>query len=235
MIINKVHYSIFFGDAKTCWAHHLSADFPRLCKALADQHALKNFVLLNQTHGIEGMAIDASIHLPERVMLKPQDGDFLVTDQVGVGLAILTADCMPLVVCDPVRRVVGIAHAGWKGTIAGIVSRLVERMQHDFGCQLAQLQFYLGPSAKTCCYEVQSDFLSHLQNFPNPSQFLLERDGRLFFDKAACNISQLLAVGISQQNIDSTNLICTMCDDRFYSFRRQKSEAGRNISLIWLS
>lgn len=235
MIINKEHYSIFFGDAKTCWAHHHSPDFPRLCKELADQHALKNFVLLNQTHGTDGMTIYASTHLPERVLLRPQDGDFLVTDQPGVGLAILTADCMPVVVCDPARRVVGIAHAGWKGTVAGIVGRLVERMQHDFACRPDQLQVYLGPSAKTCCYEVQQDFLSHLSHFTNPSQFLLERDGRLFFDKAACNISQLLAVGILQQNIDSTNLICTICNDRFYSFRRQKSEAGRNISLVWLS
>ena len=235
MIITKAHYSIFFGDAQSCWAHHLSSDFPRLCTELADQHDLKKFVLLNQTHGTAGMVINAGTSLPERVVLKPQDGDFLITDQVGVGLAILTADCMPVVVCDSARRVVGIAHAGWKGTVAGIVGRLVECMRHDFGCLPAELHVYLGPSARTCCYEVQPDFLSYLQKFSNPSQFLLERDGRLFFDKAACNISQLLAVDILQQNIYSTHLICTICDDRFYSFRRQKSEAGRNISLVWLS
>ncbi|MBX9830743.1 peptidoglycan editing factor PgeF [Candidatus Babeliales bacterium] len=233
-MIKKQNFSIFFGDVHTCWAHHQSLDFPILCEELRSQQGLRNFVLLKQVHGVDGMCIDANTPLPEPVVLYPQDGDYLVTNQVGVGLAVLTADCMPVVMCDVTRGVVGIAHAGWRGTVTGVVVKLVAHMQQAFGCEPAELQVYFGPSARTCCYQVQPDFKQYLEPFVG-YELLLERSDKLFFDKAACNKLQLLQAGIVAKNIDVSLHICTVCDHRFYSFRRQKAEAGRNVSVVWLN
>ncbi|MBY0352832.1 polyphenol oxidase family protein [Candidatus Babeliales bacterium] len=233
MIIKKQNYSIFFGDMHTCPVHYQSPGFPLFCEKLRSKNALRNIVLLKQVHGVDGMSINATTQLPEPVVLYPQDGDYLLTDQVGVGLAVLTADCMPVVLCDVARGVVGIAHAGWRGTVTGVVVNLVEHMQQAFGCLPSQLQVYFGPSARTCCYQVQPDFRQYLEPFAG-HELLLEREGKLFFDQAACNKFQLVQAGVVPENIDTSQHICTICDHRFHSFRRQKAQAGRNVSVVWL-
>ena len=107
-----------------------------------------------QVHGISVKCIDA---LPELDPAEPcrvcGEYDALITDLPGITLLIRVADCVPIVLFDPVRRVVAVVHAGWKGTLADIVSATVERMCVHYGCRAADLLAGIGPSIGPCCFD----------------------------------------------------------------------------------
>ena len=83
--------------------------------------------------------------------------DGLVTDEPGVALTIFSADCTPVLLFDPVARAIGAAHAGWRGTAAGIAARTVEAMRREFGCRPENLRAAIGPCISQCCFETDSD------------------------------------------------------------------------------
>ena len=155
------------------------------------------------------------------------DADAFVTNKPGLPIAIRTADCVPVFVFDPLKRVIALAHAGWKGTCKQIAAKTVKTMQDKFGCQCYDLRITLGPSIRPCCYEVSEEFLDY---FPRDTQ---KRDGRFYADMIAANRRQLIDAGIRPVNIFDSG-VCTACDQNYFSFRRDGEKAGRMISLMVL-
>ena len=92
------------------------------------------------------------------------DIDGLITNEKGLALATFYADCVPLYFVDPVREVIGLAHSGWRGTVAGMGKKMVERMHAAFGCDPADIHAAIGPSICQECYEVSSDVAEEFQN-----------------------------------------------------------------------
>ena len=156
------------------------------------------------------------------------DADAYITNKRLLPIAIRTADCVPVFIFDPVQKAIGLAHAGWKGTQKEIVSKTIERMQDSFHSQCYDLKVALGPSIRSCCYQVREEFRNY---FPYD---ILERNGHLYADIVAVNHKQLLEAGIKPENILDVG-ICTCCNKDYFSFRRDGDKSGRMISLMMLT
>ncbi|MDI6689656.1 MAG: peptidoglycan editing factor PgeF [Actinomycetota bacterium] len=157
--------------------------------------------------------------------------DALVTNLNTVSLALFFADCVPIAIVDPIKRVIGIAHAGWKGTYLGISSNLANLMMSRFNCQASNLLVFMGPCIGPCCYWLES---TKLDRFKREFPRLMEVHQNGSFDLEALNIKQLEGVGIPRQNIYSAD-ICTSCNtDLFFSYHAENCKTGRQAGLVAL-
>lgn len=158
---------------------------------------------------------------------RPLEGfDAVLTNQPDTPLMTFSADCPLVLAFDPLRHVVGLAHASWRCTVAALARKLVETMQIRFGCDLRDLRAGVGPSAGPCCYEVKQDVFEAAASLPNRPRLFIERAGRMFFDLWEANRQQLLAIGLRPEHIETAD-VCTLCrNDLFYSFRREGAGCG---------
>ncbi|NQT90343.1 MAG: polyphenol oxidase family protein [Candidatus Omnitrophica bacterium] len=152
--------------------------------------------------------------------------DGLITDSPGMALAMLSADCLPLSIYDPVHNAIGIAHAGWRGTHLGIASALLDLMRKDFGSEPNSIKALLGPAIRKCCYKVDKQRAEFFDG-----HVVLSESGYLL-DIVGANIAQLKDKGVRADNIHDSG-VCTCCDaaDSF-SFRREGEGCGRMVSLV---
>jgi polyphenol oxidase len=199
--------------------------------------------------------------LIHRVRDIPQEtltGDGLVTDVPAILLAVLAADCLPIILVDPKHRAVGVFHAGWRGTAKRIIEKGVGEMRRSFGTDPRQLQAALGPGIRGCCYEVGPEVRSAFESqFPGGSGFFREtreRDAvheryplfflsarapghsqlpnKIFLDLAEVNRQQLIAAGVPAKNVSDVGL-CTSCRvDLFFSHRADKGITGRMMAAV---
>lgn len=182
-----------------------------------------------QIHTADIITIDQETDLKKPTHLFHEQADAIITKEKNIVIGVVTADCLPLFLYDTENQAIGVIHAGWRGLSAKIITATILKMHEQFGTNAQHLQAYLGPSAGVCCYEVQVEFLSHFSPF-----LIEERAGKLFFNPKKAGIAELLENGLSINNIDTTNHVCTICSDHFCSVRRQKEKAGRQPSLIFL-
>jgi YfiH family protein len=153
------------------------------------------------------------------------DGDASITATPGVWLEIRTADCVPLLLADPVRKIVAAIHAGWRGTAAGISRLTVEALINEWGSNSEDLQVAIGPCIAACCFEVGDEVAAHF------SAYVESSTPRAHVNLINANRRQLVNAGIPAANIESLDL-CTVCDPpRFHSFRRDR-DPGRMIAAI---
>jgi polyphenol oxidase len=165
------------------------------------------------------------------------DADALVTATPGVVLGVLSADCGPVLFADPEAGVIGAAHAGWKGTLAGVLENTIAAM-FSLGARRERIIACLGPSISRQHYEVGPEFVecfvatdARYASFFSPSG----RNGHAMFDLPGLTIQKLTEAGMTAENLD----ICTYADeDRFFSYRRtthrREPDYGRQISAICL-
>jgi hypothetical protein len=150
--------------------------------------------------------------------------DALVSATPGLPLAMFTADCLAVVLVEADRRVLAVAHAGWRGTVAGILGRLVSGLAAELGVQPARLQVGIGPSIGPCCYEVDGPVVEPLRAaFPEaaPRWIRSAGPGKWWLDLWQASTDQLLAAGVSPGAIANPRL-CTGCRrDLFFSYRRE--------------
>lgn len=177
------------------------------------------------------------------------DTDALVTNASLVPLVILTADCAAIFFFDPVHRAVGIAHAGWRGTVGRVASRTVEIMQDAFGTRPQDLVAGIGPSIGPCCYEVGSEVIDAVAGaFPDHAdELLVEPDmasagsfrasvneDKKHFDLWRANEIVLREAGVGEERVETSRL-CTSCrTDLFYSHRAEKGNTGRFGGIVML-
>jgi polyphenol oxidase len=155
--------------------------------------------------------------------------DALTTNAPGILLAVKSADCVPVLLGDPVTGACAAIHAGWRGTVARIVGRAIERMHDEFGTRAEDLRAAIGPAAGGCCYEVGADVIEAFQRefAEADSLFRPTRDGHAFVDLQRANRNQLTQAGVSPARVHVAPL-CTMCrPDLFFSYRREKRILGR--------
>lgn len=155
--------------------------------------------------------------------------DALVTNAKGVLVGVKTADCVPVILGDARSRAVAAIHAGWRGTLALIVAKTIERMREQYGTRAADIRAAIGPAARGCCYEVGTEVIEAFrESFPDAADLLTPtRAGHALIDLQRANRQQLIAAGVQQERIHVAPL-CTMCrTDLFFSYRREKSLTGR--------
>ena len=185
---------------------------------------------LQQVHGSDVVVIDADNR--ERLLSVPPPADAAATALAGPVLSVLTADCVPVLLADPGRRVVAVAHAGWRGTLSGVLARLVSVLQEKFSCNPEELLAVMGPSIRPCCYQVGDDvFLPFRERFGSEAVMLAGSSQRV--DLQAANRLVLTECGVPVENIAAVDL-CTCCSSGFFSYRRQGRLAGRQLAFIAL-
>jgi len=157
------------------------------------------------------------------------DTDALITDKKNLPLAIFTADCLSVFIYDHQIHVIGLVHAGWKGTKVNITGKAINLMKERFDCRPENLYVKFGPAIRECCYEVGQEFEGLF------SYGLIKRDKSYFLDLAGINKGQVVESGIKEERIFDAKE-CTSCrKDEFFSFRREGSGSARMISVMMLT
>lgn len=182
----------------------------------------------------ENLAIPEQVHGTEvRRIASPgavEQCDGMITDRSGVYLCVSVADCMPVVLADRKNRVVAVLHAGWRGTAGGIVRRALEKMVREFQTDPSNMIAYLGPSARSCCYETGGEVAAHF-----PDAAVEFRGGKSFVHLDKANLLQLQEAGVGENQIERSPL-CTICNgDQLHSYRRDGSRSGRMIAVAGFS
>lgn len=190
-------------------------------------------VSVKQVHGTDALVVDQPV---EQGATFEGGWDAVVTDQPGVMVTVRTADCVPVLLHDPHRRVVAAIHAGWRGAVAGIVPKTVALLVDRFGATVEGLRMAIGPSAGPCCYEVDEPVLSKLREVC-PDWHAVARpvaENKAYLDLRAFVRRQALADGLRTDRIAMVNA-CTICQpDVFFSYRREGVVKATMVSGIAL-
>jgi YfiH family protein len=199
----------------------------------------------NNIHAIKAQdALEGRLETPEGKAVL--EGDGLVTNSPGVLLAAGTADCVPVLIVDPVQRAVGAFHAGWRGTVAHIVEKGVDTMQREYGSSPGDLQAAVGPSIGPCCYTVGEEVWERfLAEFPYATELfqtvtLEEGTSALRVNLWEANRRQLLNAGVPEEQIAALGE-CTACavdaagQPRYFSHRAQAGRTGRMLNVVCIS
>jgi len=198
------------------------------------------------------------IRLIDGVPRYPLAGDGLITATPGLLLAVLTADCFPVILVDPKHRAIGVFHAGWRGTVKRIVEKGVGEMRKHFDSNPAQLRAAIGPGIRNCCYQVGPELGANFEaQFAYGSELFRETKERneiherypllfltarapghselptkTFLDLAEANRRQLLDAGLAARNISDLGT-CTSCHpELFFSHRAEKGKTGRMMGVV---
>ena len=156
--------------------------------------------------------------------------DAMVTNAENTCLMILVADCVPILFYDPSKRVIGAAHAGWRGTLRFVAHSTVKVLREDFGCSPEDIVVGIGPSIGPCCYQVGQDVVSQGQHVFGPGQDYIRRkstNGRGYFDLWTANLKQLVQAGIPEKNIELAKTCTRHHPELFFSHRHEKGKTGR--------
>ena len=161
--------------------------------------------------------------------------DALITNVPDIPLMLFFADCVPVLIVDPVKKVIGIAHAGWKGTMANIAQKTVLTMQTQFGTNPQQCFVGIAPSIGPCCYEVEEVVINKLKaQFENWEQLVRPNGDKWYLDLWQANRLQLERIGVQGRNI-VVSKVCTACNkELFFSYRAENAHTGRMGAVIVL-
>jgi polyphenol oxidase len=178
---------------------------------LRDSELPAGIKTVKQIHS--SIVLDAAAGLPE--------GDALLSDRAGVSVGVKTADCVPILLVDPSVPVVAAIHAGWRGSAENIAAAAVRELVARWNIRPGNLRAAIGPSIGVCCYEVGPEVARRFG-----------QQGPVHLDLRAINEAQLRAAGVADIWKSGE---CTFCvPGRFYSFRREREQAGRMLSFIGL-
>ncbi|MEJ2040508.1 MAG: polyphenol oxidase family protein [Desulfosarcinaceae bacterium] len=206
-------------------------DVWRNLRRIGDLFGARHMVFARQVHGAEVLGwppnSEQADHEPGQAFAY-LPADALTTDKPRQALFIQVADCQPVLLVDPVRRVVANVHSGWRGSIRNIIGRTVASMQADYGCRPERILAGIGPSLGPCCAE----FVNYRKEIP--AGFWPYRLAADHFDFWRMSEDQLVAAGLERRNI-SQSRICTRCNQHLlFSYRGEKN-TGRFAAVIGLT
>jgi len=180
-----------------------------------------------QVHGSKIKIIKNYVNKNRTVM---PDCDGLLTNLNDITLVIRHADCFPIFLFDPIQKVIGLLHSGWKGVRDHIILSGLNQMQSEFDSKPGDILVGIGPGARQCCYLFESDW--------NHSQLLkiqswdpyIKRQGKYYYvDLPAYIKNDAIIFGVAPENIEDCG-ICTICDERFYSWTRQRQNGEKTVN-----
>jgi len=231
--------TIFIGDNTTALAKEtVNNETAQSClqkepfKQLATSLHLKACFAQHQTHSVDGIAVTEK-ELSEDTLLGSRDGDFLITNLSNVGLFIKTADCLPIIIIDSRNKAVGIAHAGWKGSVQNIGTAMLTAMRKHYGTNPSDVEVYFGPSVRVCCYAVEEHFKNNLDGVYT-AQTMENRNGQWYFNLPLYNALLLQQAGVAESAFNYSLNTCTICNHFYCSYRRDKESVLRQITLVSL-
>lgn len=207
-----------------------------LCQALGLR--LENLVSGNQVHGDE-IAVVKRQHQGRGsvdMMLALPDTDGLICMEPEIPLAAFFADCVPVFLFDPVRRAIGLAHAGWKGTVLEVAQKTLQKMRDEFDTKPNDCLAAIGPSIGPCCYEVDKPVLDMVKQYLTYAEDIIQP---LSNEKGMLNLWQANAFALQKAGIAAESIfvsgLCTSCHTQmFFSHRKEGGRTGRMAALLML-
>jgi len=200
----------------------LKKQFPTMKFIVANQTHSDNITIISEPKEIGWHSLEDAI----------EDCDALITNQKNIMLTILTADCVPILLLDPITNVIAVVHAGWKGTQQEIVLKTIQKMQKEFNVNPQTILAGIAPSIGKCCYEVEWNVAQHFANIEGAYS---QKEDKYQLDLPHINHHQLLQAGLKVENIECSN-ICTACQvEHYFSYRNEQGCSGRFMSMIGLS
>lgn len=212
------------------------------------ENVLENYRILGEAVGFspENTVFTRQIHsdIIERVgkqergrglFFPVQEGcDGLITNEPEVALTVFSADCTPVLLYDPVKKVIGAVHAGWRGTAAEIAGKTAEKMTREFGCKPENIRAAIGPCISQCCFETDADVPeAMLASFGKEAEELIQPKGEKYY----VNLKGLNALSLRRAGVERIDIAkaCTACQpERFWSHRRVGNERGSLAAVIMI-
>ena len=236
---NEADFVIYFSDKNNevpCneYAQAFSSKglfVPEACTQQPAGFSSQKTIFLQQTHSTDGIIISQD---NADLLSFSCPGDYLITNQKKCALGILTADCLPIIIYDPINHVIANIHAGLKGSLAGIATTVVKMMHNNFGSNPKELHLFFGPAARGCCYQIGETVVEKIKNWKQSSDCLLFKNESYYLDLALFNQIQLSEMGIPETSFCMDYARCTICDNSYNSYRRHEKQAGRNVTLAML-
>ncbi|HRZ34032.1 MAG TPA: peptidoglycan editing factor PgeF [Candidatus Moranbacteria bacterium] len=145
------------------------------------------------------------------------EADGLITRDKNIFLSATMADCIPVYLYESEKKIIGVIHCGWRGIVSGIIGNAIKETL-SIGGKTENLKIALGPGINSCHFEIKDDVLDRFGSYP---EFVIRREGKIFVDLKGIIKEQMVDLGIDYKNIEN-NEECTMEDDRYFSFRRDK-------------
>ena len=195
--------------------------------------SVEQFFVASQVHSDGILVIDGGSGTAHN---KSSDFDAIISDRSNLAIGILTADCVPVFLVDRKKRVIGVVHAGWKGTSLKIAAKAVDTFVKRFSSSTTDIIAVIGPAIGCCCYQVDGVVFEAMRGDESRGSFFSEcnEKGKWMFDLPLANRLQIQNTGVPSDNISLTG-ICTSCHvDDFFSHRRKTGKTGRQLSFIML-
>ncbi|MEL6863315.1 MAG: peptidoglycan editing factor PgeF [Bacteroidota bacterium] len=155
--------------------------------------------------------------------------DALISRQKGLFLCVTIADCLPILVYDPVQNGVAAIHAGWRGTVGRIVEKTLQLMIEHWGSRVADCFAYLGTAIDECSFEVDEDVA---RQFQDSHQRWDEKRGKYLIDLKKANMDQLLGMGFKRARISQSPYSTYLDNEHFFSYRKEGITSGRMLAVI---
>jgi YfiH family protein len=195
----------------------------------------ERFVAVTQVHGVDLLVIDSPN--PDFLHFQRLECDGIITNQPEVMIAVTVADCVPVLLLDPAKKVVAALHAGWKGTARNISSKAVAAMVSLFGSDPASILAAVGPAISPCCYQVDAPVLEAFRNQGGGYERFSEPagDGQWRLDMPAANAAQLRDSGLQGKNIEVAAQCVSCIPELYFSYRRDNGDTGRQMGFIMLN
>lgn len=242
-IQNFITYSVFSGYknlvAFTSTKQSLPTEKTRFTGDSPEIYAL-NRELLAQKLGIDASQLvfprqthtSCVVEIDEIPASELKDTDALVTNKPGICICVQTADCVPVLLFDPEKRVIAAVHAGWRGTVKKIAAETVQKMVSLYNCDPAKIVAAIGPSISPAVYEVGSEVIEAVQqSIPNSEKVVHKKtNGKHHVDLWAANREVLVESGLKPENIEIAEECSFSDNDRFFSARKEGADTGRMVS-----
>lgn len=210
-------------------------NYRRVCEALGVE--MGRLVLSRQVHGDHVRQVTSSDWGKGLDRAVDYEADGLVTDTPGTTLVVFGADCPTILLHDPVRKVIGAVHAGWRGTALGIVERCVKKMTERYGCRTEDIVAAIGPGIARCCFETGGEVPEAMRaSLGEQAVPFVDTpgNGKYKVDLKGINALRLGRVGVPPANIDISS-DCTMCQpEKYWSHRYTGGKRGSQAALISL-
>ncbi|AKD56781.1 peptidoglycan editing factor PgeF [Spirosoma radiotolerans] len=158
--------------------------------------------------------------------------DALITDKPGLLLGVTVADCVPILIYDPAHKAVAAIHAGWRGTVGGIVTKTLTQMQQQFGTTAGQCYAYVGTCIDECAFEVGPEVA---EQFDAAFRRANADSDKSFVDLKAANAYLLLTAGIPEKQVEISPFSTVLHNDSYFSYRAEQGQTGRMLAVIGLA